>query len=210
MPTDWQKPEVIVAVVGIVAGLIGALIGAFVTLRISRKQMEQQAKQAEQEQVRAHRESEAMHRQRVQAFVDYLYDVRSLNKPPQPSGVKLWGAAYKRLHEVRRRLTETLSLLPSDHIARDYLVRLLDAFHAWSDEWDKYGDFADTHGGQRYLMEALQDLQNARVTAEDELRRVMNLPKPESKAPPNDDLVQQPVAQGEVPEVEDKQTDPEK
>jgi hypothetical protein len=133
-------------------------------------------------------ESESRHRQTVQTFVDYLYDVRSLRKPPEPSGKKLWGVAFKRLHEVRRRLTETISLLPGDHIARDHLVRLLDAFHAWSDNWDEYGDSADTDTGQCYLMKALEDLQSESVKAEDELRKIMSLPKPINKASLNDDI----------------------
>ena len=170
MLDDWIKPEIIV-------GFFGVLIGALVTWMVSRKQLKRQEKQAREDRKIAELESEAKHRQTVQAFVDYLYDVRSLRKPPAPSGIKLWGVAYKRLHEVRRRLTETLSILPSNHIARDHLIGLLDAFHAWSDEWDKYGEFSDTDTGQRQIMKALQNLQKERINVEEKIRKCFNLPK---------------------------------
>ena len=91
---QWLTPSI---VTGVTAAIIAAVITAFVTLWAVRKQLLQQRQL-----------DEARHKQSVQAFVDYLYDVRTLNRPPQPSGDKLWGIAEKRLREVRRRLTETL------------------------------------------------------------------------------------------------------
>lgn len=179
---QWVTPPI---VTGVAAAIIAALITAFVALWGLRKQLLQQRQQFEKqyELVRQQieqpaREDEARHKQSVQAFVDYLYDVRTLNRPPQPSGDKLWGIAERRLREVRRRLTETLSTLPGEHAARRHLESLVIAFHAWADEWDQNGDHADTHTGERKLMIALSDLQRARAEAEDKLRKILNLPEP--------------------------------
>lgn len=197
-------------IVGAAVAMIVALISAFVGLRNTRKQLELQREQFKEQkkltkqqlnQQSDHFEREYMllrkqleqrvlqnkegHKQTVQAFVDYLNDVRSLNKPPMPSETKLWNVAYRRLRETRRRLYETLSLLPGEDVARRHLVPLLEAFHAWSDKWDQYGDYADTDTGERELMSALSDLQRARCKAEDELRDELNLSKLKSKTAPN-------------------------
>ena len=121
-------------------------------------------------------EFEGKSRQALQSFVDYLADVRSLNKPPEPSGVKLWNRAFDRLQETRRRLSETIEALPPDHPARSQLYGLQREFHRWADVRDYYGDdLAKTHTGEAVLMGALARLQQARVSTEGSLRSAHGL-----------------------------------